>query len=43
MQREEIKNASNSIDISKLPIGVFIINLTTETGNYYTKFIKTEF
>lgn len=43
MQHEEIKNASNSLDISKLPIGVYIINLTTETGNYYTKFIKTEF
>lgn len=43
MQHEAIKNASNSIDISKLPTGVYIINLTTETGNYYSKFIKTEF
>lgn len=42
MQREEIKNASNSIDISKLETGVYIINLNTTTGNYYSKFIKIE-
>ncbi len=40
VQHEEMKNASNSVDISKLPIGVYIINLTTEKGNYYSKFIK---
>ncbi|MFA9214558.1 MAG: T9SS type A sorting domain-containing protein [Candidatus Methylacidiphilales bacterium] len=42
MQHETMKNASNSIDISNLPVGVYIINVTTETGNYYSKFIKTE-
>lgn len=42
LQHETMKNASNSIDISKLPMGVYIINLTTEAGNYYSKFIKTE-
>ncbi|MGZ5305041.1 MAG: T9SS type A sorting domain-containing protein, partial [Bacteroidia bacterium] len=40
--QQNVKHANNSIqlDINTLPQGMYILNVSTESGNGFTKFIK---
>lgn len=40
VQFGEVKITDNTIDISALPTGVYIVNLTSQTGSYFSKILK---